>query len=59
MERQVTRDVAEADSPELPDWVDTQLEDGFAMRKLSSYLRQPQLSLAQAVSTFKECFLGE
>lgn len=42
-----------------PDWVDGQLEEGFAMRKLSSYLRQPQLSLAQAVATFKECFLGE
>lgn len=42
-----------------PDWVDAHLDGGFAMRKLSSYLRQPQLSLAQAVSTFKECFLGE
>lgn len=42
-----------------PDWVEAHLEDSFAMKELSSYLRQPQLSLAQAVATFKECFLGE
>jgi type VI secretion system protein ImpM len=41
-----------------PDWVDEHAEQDYAMRKLSSYLQQPQLTLAQAVSTFKECFLG-
>lgn len=41
-----------------PDWVDEHADQDYAMRKLSSYLQQPQLSLAQAVSTFKECFLG-
>ncbi|GAA0751261.1 type VI secretion system-associated protein TagF [Ideonella azotifigens] len=42
-----------------PTWVDEHLEQDYAMKKLSSYLLQPQLSLSQAFSTFKECFLGE
>ncbi|MEH3087742.1 MAG: type VI secretion system-associated protein TagF [Xylophilus ampelinus] len=40
-------------------WVDAHLEDDHAMRKLATYLAQPRLSLRQAMSTFKECFLGE
>lgn len=42
-----------------PDWVERQVAADHAMNKLSSYLRQPQLSMAQALSTFAECFLGE
>jgi type VI secretion system protein ImpM len=41
-----------------PDWVEEQAAQDYAVRKLSSYLQQPQLSMAQALSTFKECFLG-
>ncbi|HSW04152.1 type VI secretion system-associated protein TagF [Aquabacterium sp.] len=42
-----------------PDWVDDSAEQDYAVRKLGSYLQQPQLSLAQARSTFNEAFLGE
>ncbi len=41
------------------DWAEDHLQDDYAIKKLSSYLMQPQLSMAQAVRTFKECFLGE
>ena len=41
------------------DWVDDHLDDDYAIKKLSSYLIQPQLSMSQAMQTFKECFLGE
>lgn len=40
------------------DWVDNHLLDP-SVRKLSSYLMQPRLSVSLAVRTFKECFLGE
>jgi type VI secretion system protein ImpM len=40
-------------------WVDDPAGQDYAVRKLSSYLQQPQLSLKQAVSTFRETFLGE
>ncbi|MGM9485727.1 type VI secretion system-associated protein TagF [Ideonella sp. YS5] len=41
-----------------PDWVEEQVSQDYAVKKLSSYLQQPQLSMAQALATFKECFLG-
>jgi len=41
-----------------PDWVDDGASLEGPVRKLSSYLHQPQLSLAQARSTFNEAFLG-
>ncbi|MEK8033047.1 type VI secretion system-associated protein TagF [Ideonella sp. DXS29W] len=41
-----------------PEWAEAQSHDDHAMKKLSSYLQQPQLSMAQALSTFGECFLG-
>ena len=40
-------------------WADDPAGQDYAVRKLSSYLQQPQLSLKQAVSTFREAFLGE
>lgn len=40
-------------------WVDAHTDDDYAIKKLSSYLMQPQLSMRQAVQTFKQCFLGE
>ncbi|WP_395703684.1 type VI secretion system-associated protein TagF [Aquabacterium sp.] len=43
-----------------PEWVDDSADHhDYAVRKLGSYLQQPQLSLAQARSTFNEAFLGE
>jgi type VI secretion system protein ImpM len=41
------------------DWADEHADDDYAIKKLSSYLMQPQLSMSQALRTFKECFLGE
>jgi type VI secretion system protein ImpM len=41
------------------DWVGEHRNDDYALKKLSSYLAQPQLSMHQALRTFKECFLGE
>jgi type VI secretion system protein ImpM len=41
------------------DWVGEHLEGDYAIAKLASYLAQPQLSMRQAMQTFKECFLGE
>jgi type VI secretion system protein ImpM len=40
------------------DWVDDCVGHDAGLHKLSSYLQQPGLSLAQAVRTFKEVFLG-
>ena len=40
------------------DWVEDQVGDDYAVKKLSSYLQQPQLSLRQAMATFREAFLG-
>jgi type VI secretion system protein ImpM len=40
------------------DWVEDYVDEDYAAKKLSSYLLQPGLSLAQAVKTFKETFLG-
>ncbi|MDI1259668.1 type VI secretion system-associated protein TagF [Aquabacterium sp.] len=40
------------------DWVEDCLEDDYGLRKLSNYLCDPALSLAQALRTFEEIFLG-
>jgi type VI secretion system protein ImpM len=40
-------------------WVEDHLGDDYGIKKLSSYLLDPQLSLLQAVKTFREVFLGE
>ena len=45
--------------PTPADWVEDQVRDDYAVKKLSSYLQQPQLSLRQAMATFREAFLGE
>ena len=42
-----------------PAWVDAQVQSDYAIKKLSSYLEQPQLSLRQMLLTFGEAFLGE
>jgi type VI secretion system protein ImpM len=42
-----------------PAWVDAQVQADYAIKKLSSYLEQPQLSLRQMLLTFGEAFLGE
>jgi type VI secretion system protein ImpM len=40
------------------DWVEDSMGEDYAVHKLSSYLQQDGLSLQQALSTFKEVFLG-
>lgn len=40
------------------EWVEDQIDVDYAVKKLSSYLEQPQLSLRQAMATFGEAFLG-
>lgn len=40
-------------------WVEDHLGDDYGIKKLSSYMLDPQLSLLQAVKTFREVFLGE
>lgn len=44
-----------------PEWVEEQpaLLDDYGVAKLSSYLAQPHISLEQAITTFREVFLGE
>lgn len=42
----------------MADWVEEYVRNDFAITKLSSYLEMPDLSLRQAVDTFKEAFLG-
>ncbi len=44
--------------PTPADWVEEHVQQDYAVKKLSSYLQQPQLSLHQALSTFREAFLG-
>ncbi len=39
-------------------WVETYVANDYALKKLSSYLQQPQMSLAQVLNTFQEAFLG-
>lgn len=40
-------------------WAEAYADQDWGVRKLSTYLREPQLSLRQAVATFREVFLGE
>jgi len=40
-------------------WAEEHVQQDYAVKKLSSYLQQPQLSLKQAQATFREAFLGE
>jgi len=40
------------------EWVEDYVANEYALTKLSSYLEHPDLSLAQALSTFGEVFLG-
>lgn len=44
--------------PTPADWVEEHTQHDYAVRKLSSYLQQPHLSLRQAAATFREAFLG-
>ena len=39
-------------------WVEDCIQDDYGLRKLSNYLLDPGLSLAQALRTFEEVFLG-
>lgn len=41
------------------EWVEEHVQQDYGVKKLSSYLQQPQLSLKQAKATFREAFLGE
>lgn len=40
------------------DWVEEFVGQDYGVKKLSSYLEQPELSLRHAVASFKEAFLG-
>lgn len=40
------------------DWVEAEVDVDYGLRKLSNYLLDPGLSLAQALSTYREVFLG-
>lgn len=40
------------------DWVEDEVGADYGLRKLSNYLRDPGLSLAQALSVYNEVFLG-
>lgn len=40
------------------DWVEEEVAGDYGLRKLSNYLRDPGLSLAQALDVYNEVFLG-
>lgn len=40
------------------DWVESEVEADYGLRKLSNYLKDPAMSLAQALRTYEEVFLG-
>lgn len=44
-----------------PEWIEDQpdMVSDYGVAKLSSYLAQPDISLEQAITTFREVFLGE
>jgi type VI secretion system protein ImpM len=42
-----------------PHWVDDQVAQDLALRRLDAYLRQPSLPLCQAADLFHAAFLGE
>lgn len=39
-------------------WVETYVANDYALKKLSSYLQMPQVSLEQVRTTFQEAFIG-
>lgn len=47
----VTLDAAE--------WVEDEVEADYGLRKLSNYLKDPAMSLAQVLRTYEEVFLGQ
>ncbi|HSI57187.1 MAG TPA: type VI secretion system-associated protein TagF [Ideonella sp.] len=51
----LSENVAVSQAQWVEDWIGTD----YGLRKLSNYLRDPELSLAQAVDTFGETFLGD
>lgn len=40
------------------EWVEGEVDADYGLRKLSNYLKDPALSLAQALRTYEEVFLG-
>lgn len=44
-----------------PEWIEDQpeIDNDYGVAKLSAYLAQPHITLEQAVTTFREVFLGE
>lgn len=40
------------------EWVDAQIDSDYGIKKLSSYLAQPNLSLKSASDSFREVFIG-
>lgn len=40
------------------EWVEDEVEADYGLRKLSNYLKDPGLPLAQALQTYREVFLG-
>lgn len=44
-----------------PEWIEEQADivNDYGVAKISSYLAQPHISLEQAITTFREVFLGE
>ena len=40
------------------EWVEDEVDQDYGLRKLSNYLKDPGLPLAQVVHTFREVFLG-
>lgn len=41
------------------DWVESEVDADYGLRKLSNYLKDPAMSLAQALRTYEEVFLGQ
>jgi type VI secretion system protein ImpM len=39
-------------------WVEPYVDNDYALKKLSSYLLMPQMSLAQVLTSFQEAFIG-
>jgi type VI secretion system protein ImpM len=40
------------------DWVEEQVNDDYAIKKLSTYLSQPNLSLTSALDSVRAAFIG-
>ncbi|WP_422838029.1 type VI secretion system-associated protein TagF [Aquabacterium sp.] len=49
---------AQSVSLQQSEWVEGEVQSDHGVRKLSNYLLDPSLSLAQALSSFQEVFLG-